>query len=152
MPKTPRVGVGVIIERNGQVLLIKRTNVHGAGTWSTPGGHLEYGESPEECAIREVKEETGVNIGDVKFRAVTNDLFEGSEKHYITIWMEGRHLSGKPFVNAANEASDVDWFAWDALPKPLFLSFRNLIEGRCYPAAQANPAAGTFRDVIDYVE
>jgi 8-oxo-dGTP diphosphatase len=152
MPKTPSVGVGVIIEKDGQVLLLKRKNVHGAGSWSTPGGHLEYGESPEECAIREVKEETGVNIGDVKFRAITNDFFEGSEKHYITIWMEGRHLSGKPFVNAANEASDVDWFAWDALPKPLFLSFRNLIEGRCYPPAQANPAAGTFRDVIDYAE
>ncbi len=128
--KTPRVGVGVIIERNGQVLLIKRTNVHGAGTWSTPGGHLEYGESPEECAIREVKEETGVNIGDVRFKGITNDLFEVSEKHYITIWMAGRHLSGEPVVNADGEASDIGWFSWDALPKPLFLPLQNFTEGR----------------------
>jgi 8-oxo-dGTP diphosphatase len=131
--------VGVIVEKNGQVLLLKRKNVHGAGSWSTPGGHLEYGESPEECAIREVKEETGVNIGDVEFRAFTNDLFEASEKHYITIWMEGRLLSGEPIVNASYEASDVGWFAWDALPKPLFLSFQNLLEGRCYPPSQAKP-------------
>ena len=130
MPKTPRVGVGVIIERNGQVLLLKRTNVHGAGTWSTPGGHLEYGESPEECAIREVKEETGVNIGDVRFKGITNDLFEVSEKHYITIWMEGRYLDGEPVVNADGEASDIGWFLWDALPKPLFLPLQNFMEGR----------------------
>jgi 8-oxo-dGTP diphosphatase len=139
MPKTPRVGVGVIIEKNGQVLLIKRTNVHGAGTWSTPGGHLEYGESPEECAIREVKEETGVNIGDVKFRGITNDFFEASEKHYITIWMVGRHLSGEPVVNTDGEASDIGWFSWDALPKPLFLPLQNFIEGRLYPPSQAKP-------------
>jgi 8-oxo-dGTP diphosphatase len=130
--KTPRVGVGVIIERNGQVLLIKRTNVHGAGTWSTPGGHLEYGESPEECAIREVKEETGVNIGDVRFKGITNDLFEVSEKHYITIWMEARYLDGEPVVNADGEASDIGWFSWDALPKPLFLPLQNFMEGRLF--------------------
>jgi 8-oxo-dGTP diphosphatase len=128
--QTPRVGVGVIIERNGQVLLIKRTNVHGAGTWSTPGGHLEYGESPEECAIREVNEETGLNIGDVRFKGITNDLFEVSEKHYITIWMEGRHLAGEPVVNADGEASDIGWFSWDALPKPLFLPLQNFMEGK----------------------
>jgi 8-oxo-dGTP diphosphatase len=132
MPKTPRIGVGVIIERNGQVLLLKRTNVHGAGTWSTPGGHLEYGESPEECAIREVKEETGVNIGDVRFKGITNDLFEVSEKHYITIWMEARYLTGEPVVNADCEASDTGWFSWDALPKPLFLPLQNFMEGRLY--------------------
>jgi 8-oxo-dGTP diphosphatase len=140
MQKKPSIGVGVIIQKNGQVLLIKRKNVHGAGSWSTPGGHLEYGESPEECAIREVREETGVNIGDVKFRAITNDLFEASDKHYITIWMEGRYLSGEPVVNATPEASDVGWFSWDALPKPLFLSLQNFVEGRCYPPRQANLA------------
>lgn len=130
--KIPRIGVGVIIEKNGRVLLIKRTNVHGTGSWSTPGGHLEHGESPEECAIREVKEETGVDIGDVKFRGITNDLFEVSKKHYITIWMEGRSLSGEPVADADHEASDVGWFAWDALPEPLFLSLKNFVEGRCY--------------------
>ena len=57
MLQIPRVGVGIIITRGEQVLMLKRLNVHGQGTWSTSGGHLEFGESPEKCAIREAKEE-----------------------------------------------------------------------------------------------
>lgn len=133
MSESPRVGVGVIIIRDEQVLLLKRKNVHGSGSWSTPGGHLDFGESPEECAIREAKEETGLDIRDIRFRAVTNDLFEAEGKHYITLWMEGECLSGEAVVNAAYEMSEVDWFAWDKLPEPLFLPFRNLLDGKCYP-------------------
>ncbi len=55
----PRVGVAVLIHRGEHLLLIQRKNVHGAGSWSTPGGHLEYGETPEECARLKAKEETG---------------------------------------------------------------------------------------------
>ena len=134
MRKAPRVGVGIIITKGEEVLLLKRRKVHGAGSWSTPGGHLECGESLEECAIREVKEEAGVNITHVKFRAVTNDIFEESGKHYITIWMQGKYSFGKPMINAAYEMSDIGWFAWDSLPKPLFLPLENLLHGRCYPA------------------
>lgn len=133
MRKAPSVGVGTIITKGEEVLLLKRKRVHGAGSWSTPGGHLEFGESLEECAIRETKEETGVSITDVKFRAVTNDVFEESGKHYITIWMQGKYSSGKAVINAAYEMADIGWFAWDRLPKPLFLSFENLLHGRCYP-------------------
>ena len=133
MSPSPRVGVGAIIIKNGQVLLLRRRNVHGAGSWSTPGGHLEFGESPEECAIREAKEETGVDIADVRFRGVTNDVFEAEGKHYITLWMEGRYAAGEAVVNAAYEMSDVGWFAWDELPAPLFLPLQNLLDGQHYP-------------------
>jgi 8-oxo-dGTP diphosphatase len=68
-----------------------------------------------------VKEETNVDIADVRFRAITNDVFEAEEKHYITIWMEGRYRAGEARVNAAYEMAEVGWFAWDALPQPLFL-------------------------------
>ena len=133
MSQAPRVGVGVIITRDRQILLLRRRNVHGAGSWSTPGGHLEFGESPEECAIREAKEETGVDIADVRFRAVTNDVFEAEGKHYITLWMEGKYSAGEAVVNAAYEMSDVGWFAWDELPAPLFLPLQNLLDGQRYP-------------------
>jgi len=134
MSELPRVGVAIIITRNKQVLLLKRKNVHGSGSWSPPGGHLDFGESPEECAIREAKEETGLDVTDVKFRAVTNDLFEAEGKHYITLWMEGECTSGEAVVNAPYEMSEVGWFAWDNLPETLFLPFRNLLEGKCYPS------------------
>ncbi|MBT8397074.1 MAG: NUDIX domain-containing protein, partial [Gemmatimonadetes bacterium] len=110
-------------------------NVHGSGSWSTPGGHLDYGESPEACAVREAKEETGVVVSHVTFRAITNDIFETDGRHYITVWMEGQHQMGEPVVNAPHEMSEVGWFRWDELPAPLFLSLENLLSGRCYPPA-----------------
>ena len=55
--KCPKVGVGVAVVKDGKVLLGKRKNAHGEGTWSFPGGHLEYKESWEDCAIRETLEE-----------------------------------------------------------------------------------------------
>jgi 8-oxo-dGTP diphosphatase len=132
MSEIPCVGVGVIITRNNQVLLLKRKSVHGADSWSTPGGHLDFGESPEACAIREAKEETDIDITAVKFKAVTNDVFEVEGKHYITLWMEGEYLSGEAKVNAAYEMSEVGWFSWDELPESLFSPFRSLLTGQCY--------------------
>ncbi len=71
------------------------------------GGHLEYSESLEACAIREVHEETGVIIADGAFRAITNDTFEAEKKHSISIWMEGRYVSGEPTMQAPQEISTV---------------------------------------------
>jgi 8-oxo-dGTP diphosphatase len=132
MTNEPRVGVALIITKNDQVLLVKRKGVHGEGTWSTPGGHLEFGESPEECARREAEEEIGVMVRDVQFKALTNDIFTGSGKHYITIWMQSTYASGEPRINAPYEVAEVDWFDWNALPQSLFLPLQNLLAGRCY--------------------
>jgi len=129
-----RVGVGVLIRRGDEVLLVRRRAVHGSGTWSTPGGHLEMGESPEACARREALEEVGITVGDVEFRAVTNDVMESDGRHYVTLMMEGELVSGEPRPLAAHELSDVRWFRWDDLPEVLFQPFLNLVEGRCYPA------------------
>lgn len=134
MGKEPRVGVGVLITRDSHILLARRTHVHGEGTWSTPGGHLEYGETPEECAIQETREEAGIEITDLSFRAITNDVFIAEERHYLTIWMEAHYLSGEASVNAPYEMSEISWFDWDRLPTPLFLPLRNLLKGKCYPA------------------
>jgi 8-oxo-dGTP diphosphatase len=129
----PRVGVGIIIRRDEEVLLIRREHVHGSGSWSTPGGHLDFGESPEACGVREAEEETGIVVGNVRFRAITNDIFEAERRHYITIWLEADYREGEPLVNAPHEMSEVGWFRWDDLPSPLFLSLANLLDGRCYP-------------------
>jgi len=133
MNQKPQVGVAIMIMKDDQVLLIKRKGLHGRGTWSTPGGHLEFGETPEQCAAREAKEEVGLDVVDIRFRAVTNDLFETTGKHYITIWMEGRSVSGEPTVAAEDEVAQIGWFAWNSLPEPLFLSLDNLIKKNSYP-------------------
>jgi 8-oxo-dGTP diphosphatase len=125
--KFPRVGVAALIIRNGRVLLIRRKGAHGEGSWSTPGGHLEFGEIPEQCAIRETREEVGIEIANVRFAAVTNDIFKESGKHYITLWMQADWLSGEPGIAAENEVAELGWFDWDCLPFPLFLPFENLL-------------------------
>jgi 8-oxo-dGTP diphosphatase len=128
----PRVGVGILITRGEEVLLMRRANVHGQGTWSTPGGHLEFGEMPEACAAREAFEETGVQVADVRFIGLTNDVFDDT-RHYITIWMRGEYLAGEAHVAAEYESSEVGWFHWEALPGPLFLSLQHLItQESCY--------------------
>mgnify|MGYP000485579306 FL=1 len=84
MSNDVRVGVAVIIMRQNTILLGERIGAHGANTWATPGGHLEFGESVEQCAIREVFEETGLNISQITKLDFTNDIFSAEKKHYIT--------------------------------------------------------------------
>lgn len=124
-----------MIEREGRVLLMRRVGAHGAGTWSTPGGHLDYGETPDQCAIREVIEETGLRVHRAVFRGITNDVFDERGLHYITIWMQVEIESGEATLAAPDEAAEIGWFAWDALPQPLFLPLANLLAGRGYGLA-----------------
>lgn len=133
MNSRPSVGVAIIITKSNQVLLMKRKGAHGRGTWSTPGGHLEIGESPEECAVREAKEEVGMDVVDVRFRAVTNDIFDEQGKHYVTLWMDGKSINEKPTIVAENEVEEIGWYGWDELPEPLFLPLENLIKKNSYP-------------------
>ena len=67
MESVASVGLGVLVIRSGRVLMLRRANVHGDGAWSAPGGHIDKGESLEQCAAREVFEETGVTIRNVRF-------------------------------------------------------------------------------------
>ena len=132
MTQTPQVGTAIIITKDNQDLLMKRKGPHGNGTWSTPGGHLDFGDTLEGCAAREAKEEVGVDVVDIRFRAVTNDIFEETGKHYVTVWLEGTP-AGEPFIAAEREVEDLGWFDWDALPQPLFLPLENLVKENSYP-------------------
>lgn len=132
MDDKPKVGTALILTRDNKVLLMKRKGPHGTGTWSPPGGHLDFGETLEGCARREAKEEVGVDVTDVRFRCVTNDIFEEDGKHYITLWLEGKPI-GEPRIVSEEEVAQIGWFAWDTLPQPLFLPLENLVKENSYP-------------------
>jgi 8-oxo-dGTP diphosphatase len=135
-----RVGVATIINRGNLVLLIRRRHVHGDGTWSTPGGLLEFNETVEECSARESLEETGLVVEDLQFFALTEDRFPEHNSHYLTVWMRAGAVAGEPTLAAPYESDAIDWYPWDALPEPLFLPFRHLLAGECLP-----PNALTFK-------
>ena len=137
LPEMPMVGVGILITRGDRTLLLHRHHAHGAGTWSSPGGHLEFGETPEECARREAKEETGLDLDEVHFKCLTNDIFAAEGKHYITIWLESKSTAGEAVVNAPEEAFEIGWFRWEELPEPLFLPLQNLLAGKTYPRTKS---------------
>ena len=123
----PKVGVGVIIIKNDKVLLGQRINSHGHDTWSFPGGHLEFNETPEECAKREVFEETGLQIRDLSRAPYTNDLFVEEKKHYITLYIVAEYSSGEVKIMEPDKTESWEWFYWNRLPQPLFLPIQNLL-------------------------
>lgn len=122
-----RVGVGVFVFKDGVFAMLQRHGAHGEGAWSVPGGHLEYGESFEETAKREVEEETGLTITNVRFGAVTNDYFEDEHKHYVTIWMVSDWQAGKLTNMEPLKCTNVAWRTFDTLPAPLFLPWTQLL-------------------------
>ena len=127
--KIVRVGVGCwIFNPAGQVLLGKRKSKHGFGTWAAPGGHLEFGETPVQCAVRELFEETGIKIPADKFTVVswTNDIFP--DKHYITIHCRADNITATPTINEAEKCECWAWFDLDKLPSPLFLPTSNFLK------------------------
>ncbi len=128
MEKRPAVGVAAIVIKNGKVLLGKRKGAHGSGSWAFPGGHLEFNESFEDCAKREVFEETGLSVKNLQFLTITNDLFYQSSKHYVTVFVVCEHESGIPQRKEPDKCEQWDWFFWNKFPKPLFLSLKNLLE------------------------
>ncbi|MGM7448278.1 nucleotide triphosphate diphosphatase NUDT15 [Idiomarina sp. ST20R2A10] len=138
---SPQVGVGVLIIRNGRVLLGKRKGAHGAGTWSAPGGHLEFGESIEDCARREVLEETGLELSSVRNGPFTNNVFQADNKHYVTIFALVEPLNGEAKTLEPDKCEGWDWFDWNELPQPLFPPLATLISQGYTPPLTSNSKA-----------
>lgn len=133
----PRIGLAVIVMKDDKVLLGKRKGSHGDGTWCFPGGHLEKYEEFADCALREVTEETGldVNLIDEYPIAATNDFFPEDDKHYVTLYVRAKYIGGRPRIMEPERCEGWIWFSWYELPEPLFVAIENLIKQGYNPFA-----------------
>jgi 8-oxo-dGTP diphosphatase len=122
--------MGVLVMRRGRVLLGRRRGSHGEGYYAAPGGHIEFGESFEQAARREVREETGLEIADLKLLSLGNYVFirEDGERHYIDVDFVCEAPTGKPQLVEPEKCDGWDWYNLDDLPKPLFIGTRRMIE------------------------
>jgi 8-oxo-dGTP diphosphatase len=131
--KFVRVGVGVIIKKDNKVLIGTRKNAHGEGTYSLPGGHLEFNEKVEDCAIRETMEEVGITIKNIEMASFTNDMFVKEDKHYITLFVTCDYDEGEVRVMEPDKCEGWQWVEWDKTPEPLFIPLQHLIEQKYNP-------------------
>ena len=133
-----QVGIGVIVVRGGRVLLGRRRGAHGAGDWALPGGHLEFGETPEACAARELAEETGLRAVGWRRAPYTADAMPDAGRHYVTLFMLADGVTGDPQRLEPLKCDGWSWHDWDALPEPLFAPLASLRRSGWRPA----PATG----------
>lgn len=128
-----RVGVAAIVLRDSKVLIGRRKGAHGAGTWGLPGGHLEFGESVEACAMREVFEETGLRVAITGPAGFTNDVFLDEGRHYVTLFVLARCGAGEAQVREPDKCAVWEWREWDDLPRPLFRPLQSLVDSGYTP-------------------
>ena len=110
-PKHPLIGVGVVVFRESELLLIRRGKPPRLGQWSLPGGLQELGETVFHCARREAKEECGVEIEPLEVidtvDAVTRDDKGAVRFHYTLIEVLAEWRAGEP--RAGDDAMGVGW-------------------------------------------
>jgi ADP-ribose pyrophosphatase YjhB (NUDIX family) len=110
-PKQPVVGVGAVIICDGKILLEKRKNEPGKDKWSIPGGLVELGESAEETTIREVKEETNLEVEEPMLidvvDSVTRDENDDIKYHFVIVDYFVKLKGGVP--KAASDAAELEW-------------------------------------------
>lgn len=114
-----KVGIGLFIIKDGKVLLGKRKNSHGADEYGGPGGHLEYGETAERAALRELAEECGIKVKNLRMLCVS-DLLTYLPKHYIDIGFTAEWETGEPAVLEPHKLESWAWYDLDNLPVNLF--------------------------------
>ena len=116
------VGVEAYIVRSGRLLLGKRKNVYGAGTWALPGGRVEFMERSADAVVREISEELGITIssGQVEMLAVTDDPQPEIHAHHLHLTFKvdiGHH---EPKLAEPEACEEWRWFPLSQLPEPLF--------------------------------
>jgi 8-oxo-dGTP diphosphatase len=113
-----KVGCEVFIKQNDCILLGRRKNCYGEGTWALPGGHLEYGEKLIEAAQREMKEELGIEVPHMKLLTVAENIDERA--HYIHLSFLAEDFSGTIQCMEPQFCYEWRFFPLTDLPQPFF--------------------------------
>ena len=131
----PRVGtaVVVIVIKDNKVLLGRRTSSTGKGTWGLTGGKQEFGETWEQCAMRETKEESGVDICDIEYVTAVDAFMPEHGAHFAVIFMKASHKAGEPKICEPDKHELWDWHDWDSFPSPLFKPLDILYKSGYHP-------------------
>ena len=137
--KYPKVGIGVMIKNEkNEILLGLRKGSHGAGEWSFPGGHLEFGETILATAKREVQEETGLELNDFKLVSVADEMryIASDDKHYLNLCLEAVYQGGQPVIMEPDKCQEWRWFDMNDLPDKILegteLGIKNYLAGKIY--------------------
>ena len=123
----PKAGVGIMIIKDGQVLISKRKGSLGAGEIGFIGGHVEHGETLVEAAQREIMEECGIKVKNLRFLCVT-DLLTYLPKHFVDIGFVADWDSGEPHVVEPHKFDYIRWCPLDDLPEKMFGPCRLYVE------------------------
>jgi 8-oxo-dGTP diphosphatase len=113
-----------ILIENGKLLLIKRAYDPFAGQWALPGGRIDDGESAEDCLVREMKEETNLEVEPVRFTGLYSDPNRDPRGVIAAAYLVKR-ISGDP--KAGDDAAEVAWFELNNLP-PLCADHKKIVE------------------------
>ena len=130
-PNQPIVGVGAVIIRNGELLLEKRKNDPGRGKWSIPGGIVELGENTEDTVIREVKEETGLDVENPEHIDIVDNITKDEKGrimyHFVIIDYAVTFRKGE--LKAASDAEELRWVKLEDVEKyDLTKTFRSFFQ------------------------
>jgi 8-oxo-dGTP diphosphatase len=132
--KRPGVGFGVMVLKGGNVLLGKRNDdperasslLHGEGTWTMPGGKLDFGETLIDGARRELLEETGLSARGMRLVSVTDDM--AGDAHFVTAGFLCEGFSGNPKALEPEEITEWKWFPLKKLPEKMFPPSRKIVD------------------------
>lgn len=115
----PGLGVGLAILRDGKLLLCKRMKAPEAGHWNIVGGKVDHMEPAETATRREAEEETGLDIGEIRYLGMTEQRIEADRQHWISLLYVTDATTGEPQLTEPDKLSEIGWFDLDDLPQPL---------------------------------
>ena len=119
--QNPNVGVAGVVIEDGAVLLTKRGGSFRAGLWDLLGGNVEYDEDVRDALVREMREETGLDVEVGRVFEVRSNFLEDAGRHTVGVWFLARRVGGE--LVAGDDAVDARFFALDALPPDEEIAF-----------------------------